>query len=450
MASTDETGASIPERPDVPGDVHGRRVVVMGLGRFGGGEAAARHLCRLGASVLVTDLGREDDFAEAVARLSPLGARFRFGEHRTEDFAQADIVIVNPAVPRPWSNPWLAAAREAGARLLTEIRLAIGDRPATNLVAITGTAGKSTTAAMVQHALSRVRPDLTPRLAGNIGGSLLDDPPESSASIVLELSSFMLHWIAGDGGAPEDRFTPGVALVTNIAPNHLDWHRSLEHYTASKQAIFSASPACAAPRRVDAARSPWRTDVLSELRLSVPGTHNRENAIDAIATIVEHLAVVDGHVEDPLGTARACAVALQDFPGLPHRLEFVGERRGIRFFNDSKSTTPDAACLAIDSMPSTRRTHLIAGGYDKGSDLESIARRTGDLAGLYGIGATEAAICEHGGRACGTLANAFDEAVASACEGDVILLSPGCASWDQFTDFEARGRTFRELVERLD
>ncbi len=242
----------------------------------------------------------------------------------------------------------------------------------------------------------------------------------------------------------------GVALVTNIAPNHLDWHRSLEHYAASKQAILTGSPACPAPRPVDASRCTWRADVLSELELAVPGSHNRDNAIDAIATIIEHLTLVDGEMADPRATASACAAALRDFPGLPHRLEFVGEHRGIRFFNDSKSTTPGATGLAVESMPSTRRTHLIAGGYDKGSDLEPVARLARDLAGLYGIGATEAAICEHGGEACGTLAKAFERAVASAGEGDVVLLSPGCASWDQFTDFEVRGRTFRELVERLD
>ena len=142
----------------------------MGLGRFGGGEAAARFLARGGASVLVTDLGDPDDFKDSIGRLEPLGVRFRLGSHEIEDFASADLVIVNPAVPRPWSNPWLAIARDAGARLLTEIRLAIGDRPAANLIGITGSAGKSTTAAMTHHALLRVRPDLTPALGGNIGG----------------------------------------------------------------------------------------------------------------------------------------------------------------------------------------------------------------------------------------------------------------------------------------
>ncbi|MCP4066704.1 MAG: UDP-N-acetylmuramoyl-L-alanine--D-glutamate ligase [Phycisphaeraceae bacterium] len=433
-----------------PGALAGRRAVVMGLGRFGGGEAVARHLRRRGADVLVTDLRPAEELERSIAGLTEAGVTFRLGEHEMEDFTAADLVVVNPAVPHPWDNPFLLEARAGGARLLTEIRLAIGDHPAERVIGITGSAGKSTTAAMVQHALLRIRPDLRSRLGGNIGGSLLDDPPAADSTLVLELSSFMLHWIAGDAGEPEDRFTPGVALVTNIAPNHLDWHRSLEHYAASKQAILTGSPACPAPRPVDASRCTWRADVLSELELAVPGSHNRDNAIDAIATIIEHLTLVDGEMADPRATASACAAALRDFPGLPHRLEFVGEHRGIRFFNDSKSTTPGATGLAVESMSSTRRTHLIAGGYDKGSDLEPVARLARDLAGLYGIGATEAAICEHGGEACGTLAKAFERAVASAGEGDVVLLSPGCASWDQFTDFEVRGRTFRELVERLD
>ena len=433
-----------------PGELAGRRAVVMGLGRFGGGEAVARHLRRLGADVLVTDLRPPEELERSIAGLTEAGVSFRLGEHRIDDFTNADLVVVNPAVPHPWDNPFLLEARAGNARILTEIRLAIGDHPAKRVIGITGSAGKSTTAAMVQHALLKVRPDLRSRLGGNIGGSLLDDPPHAESTLVLELSSFMLHWLAGEAGASEDRFTPGVALVTNIAPNHLDWHQSLEHYTASKQAIFTASPPCAAPRRVDPSSCPWRAELRSELDLPVPGTHNRENAVDAIATIIEHLTLLEGEVSDPHAIARACANALRDFPGLPHRLEFVGERRGIRFYNDSKSTTPDATCLAVDSMPSARRTHLIAGGYDKGSDLDAIARQAEDLAGLYGIGATEPTICGHGGEPCGTLAKAFDRAVASACEGDVILLSPGCASWDQFTDFEARGRIFRELVERLD
>ncbi len=433
-----------------PGELTGRRAVVMGLGRFGGGEAVARHLRRRGADVLVTDLRPAEDLERSIDGLSEAGVSFRLGEHRMEDFAAADLVVVNPAVPHPWDNPFLLEARAGGARLLTEIRLAIGDHPAERVIGITGSAGKSTTAAMVQHALGRVRPDLRSRLGGNIGGSLLDDPPRPESTLVLELSSFMLHWIAGDAGGSEDRFTPGVALVTNIAPNHLDWHRSLEHYAASKQAIFTASPACPNPRRVDAAKRAWQPEIASGLELAVPGTHNRDNAVNAIATIIEHLDLIDGEVVDPCATARACAAALRDFTGLPHRLEFVGEHRGIRFFNDSKSTTPDATSLAVDSMPSSRRTHLIAGGYDKGSNLEPVARRAPDLAGLYGIGATEAAVCEHGGEPCGTLARAFEQALASASDGDVILLSPGCASWDQFTDFEARGRAFRELVERLD
>ena len=160
-----------------PGALAGRRAVVMGLGRFGGGEAVARHLRRRGADVLVTDLRPAEELERSIAGLSEAGVTFRLGEHEMEDFTAADLVVVNPAVPHPWDNPFLLEARAGGARLLTEIRLAIGDHPAERVIGITGSAGKSTTAAMVQHALLRIRPDLRSRLGGNIGGSLLDDPP---------------------------------------------------------------------------------------------------------------------------------------------------------------------------------------------------------------------------------------------------------------------------------
>lgn len=445
MTTPDSSSPSMPARPTVPGDLAGARAVVMGLGRFGGGEAAARHLAGLDASVLVTDLGAEADFEDAVDRLEPLGVRCRFGEHRDDDFASADLVIVNPAVPRPWSNRWLRIARDAGARLLTEIRLAIGDRPAGNLVAITGTAGKSTTAAMVHHALVRTRPDLAPRLAGNIGGSLLDDPPPADASIVLELSSFMLHWLAGDGGAEPDRATAATVAVTNLEPNHLDWHESFEHYAACKHAIASASPTCPSPRSVpardpdlDALIDPW-------IDLRPPGEHNRSNARLAVRIAAAHLEVREGRPIDR-STLEALARSLSDFGGLPHRLEFVGTFDGVRCFNDSKSTTPEATLLAVAAFPEPTRIHLIAGGYDKGSDLGAIAALGDSLGSLHAIGDTAAALLGRGGRAAGTLDDAVRAAFALARPDDVLLLSPGCASWDQFTNYEARGDAFRRLV----
>ena len=417
----------------------------MGLGRFGGGEAAARFLARSGASVLVTDLGDAEAFEEAIARLEPLGVSFRFGSHDAVDFTSADLVVVNPAVPRPWSSPWLTLARESGARLLTEIRLAIGDRDARDLVGITGTAGKSTTAAMTHHALQRIRPDLGPRLGGNIGGSLLDDPPPDDATIVLELSSFMLHWLVGEGGRPEDRAGAATVAITNISPNHLDWHESFEHYDACKRAIASPTPTCAAPCLLAADDPDLDATIDRHLDLQPPGEHNRRNARLAVRLAAAHLEVRTGRPTDaPL--LESLAHSLSDFAGLPHRLEFVGEFRGVRCFNDSKSTTPDATRLAVDAFADADRVHLIAGGYDKGSDLTPIARLGPRLAGLHAIGATGPSLLGPGAVNDVTLERAVDSVFAAARPGDVVLLSPGCASWDQFPNYEARGEAFRRLV----
>ncbi len=420
----------------------------MGLGRFGGGAAVVRHLAAAGADVLVTDLGTSDDLRGTIEALDGVRVDYRLGEHRIDDFSRADLVVVNPAVPHPWDNPYLEAAREAGARLLTEIRLAIGNRPAGSIVGITGTAGKSTTAAMTHHALARVAPDLDPRLAGNIGGSLLDDPPPHGSTIVLELSSFMLHWLAGTGGDTADRATPGLAAITNIAPNHLDWHLTHDHYAACKQAIGSASPICAEPRVLAPPHEDSRSsEIEARLRLEVPGAHNRRNAVLAIRLALEHLHI-RRKAEPTSDTRDRLVEALRDFPGLPHRLEFLGEHRGVRIFNDSKSTTPEATLLAVEALEGAAGVHLIAGGYDKGSDLGSLVDLAPRLSGLYAIGATG----PHLVAKAGVLHQRLEEAVAAAFDaarsGDAILLSPGCASWDQFTNFEERGAAFRAAVER--
>ncbi len=385
----------------------------------------------------------------AADRLAGDGIECRFGEHLETDFEQAELLIVNPAVPHPWDNPFIRSARDHGARVLTEIQLALGDRDPAHLIGITGSAGKSTTTAMAAHALAAVRPDRQVVVAGNFGGSLLDDVPSGDASIVAELSSFMLHWMAHEGTPAVDHVSTGVCTITNLDANHLDWHESFDHYAACKNAIRNAAPGRPRPVFVAPSQDGGVDRIEDRLELVVPGVHNRRNAALAVRLALEHLRCREG-VESEATLVEALIDSLKTFRGLPHRLELVGTWHGIRFLDDSKATTPEATALAVEACGDADRVHLIAGGYDKGVDLAPIRRLAPRLAGLYAIGQTAPTLVgedEH--QRLGDLRSAVQEAIRRASPGDTILLSPGCASWDQFPNFQARGRVFQELVGEL-
>ncbi len=430
-------------------ELSGRKVTVMGLGRFGGGLGVARWLAGQGAEVLVTDLDPPEKLSQSLAKLQDLidagSVHLRLGAHNVSDFTTCDLVVANPAVARPWENRFLRAAQAAAIPVTTEIGLTVERLPdRARVIGVTGSAGKSTTSAMIAHALNACGQRAV--LSGNIGGSLLDriDGLDTRTWIVLELSSFMLHWLRG--------WSPHVAVVTNILANHLDWHGDLAHYTSSKRVILDSQAAgdiaILGPGVAD-----WPTGVGVErivipespdvAALAIPGRHNRLNAAMALAAAT-HAASVD---------PGAAAVAIASFPGLPHRLQLVADRDGVRFFNDSKSTTPESTLLALDAFadgPGLSRVHLIAGGYDKGSDLSSVARAARGLAGLYAIGATGVplAAASPGAAHCDTLDRAVDAAITRARPGDVVLLSPACASWDQFANYEERGEMFVRLVQQ--
>ncbi|MCP4759138.1 MAG: UDP-N-acetylmuramoyl-L-alanine--D-glutamate ligase [Planctomycetes bacterium] len=402
-------------------ELAGQRILLMGLGSFGGGSGCARWLLDQGADVTVTDLRSPEDLEQSTHGLD--GARLVLGHHDPADFAAADFIVVNPAVPHPWDNPLIQGAQAAGVPLTTEIRLLTERLDRCRCIGITGTAGKSTTAAMTHHLLKAA--GLDARLGGNIGGSLLTELNTINADtwLVLELSSAQLHWLGREPG-----WSPAIAGITNIAPNHLDWHETERHYSDSKAVIHRFQI------ETDSFVRGESFDPITE-SLRVPGEHNQRNARMAI-----ELARCAAPNIDPLELASFC--------GLPHRLCALGGDEPPRFYDDSKSTTPEATLLAIDSFPDSRRVHLIAGGYDKGVSLRPIAERSDQLAGLYSIGATGPALAAAAPSCapCETLERAVATAIPRMREGDVLLLSPGCASWDQFDDYRQRGLRFASLV----
>ncbi len=424
----------------------GKRVVVMGLGRFGGGVGVVRWLVGRGARVLVTDQASEESLEESVQCLEPLirhgAVSLRLGEHREQDFQECDLVVANPAVPRPWENRFLRAAGDAGVAVTTEIQIAIDQiaRRGARCIGVTGSAGKSTTASMIAHALGGLAEKAI--AGGNLGGSLLECEHEiiSGQWVVLELSSAMLHWI--------ERLEVQVGVVTSFSPNHLDWHGNLEHYAESKKRLLgmvaSGGTVVLGPdvRGWEPTASTRRCEIDEEagLRdLAMLGDHNHLNA----AMAREAVSAVCDSSRDSIDQS------LRSFEGLAHRLQVVGERDGVRFVCDSKATTPEASVLGVQAVGDTSRIHLIAGGYDKGVSLEPIVRMKESLAGLYGIGATgeEIAGAAAGSVHAGTLERAFAVITSRVREGDTVLLSPGCASWDQFDNYEQRGEAFIALAK---
>jgi UDP-N-acetylmuramoylalanine--D-glutamate ligase len=415
----------------------------MGLGRFGGGAGVARWLAEQGARVVVTDLLDTQSLAGSLEPLGGLVAQgtieLHLGGHDERDFTAGDLVVANPAVPRPWENRYLRAAVAAGVDVTTEIRLLVERLDRRRVIGVTGTAGKSTTTAMVHHILTGA--GLPAHLGGNIGGSLLDtlDVIEPDHWAVLELSSAMLYWLGDHAGLSCGRagWSPHVAAITNLRPNHLDWHGTVEHYAECKRGIFMyQTPGDHALDGADLQEGP-------PIRLAVPGGHNQANA---------RLAVAVACAAADLDRTQA-ADALVDFGGLDHRLQLVAAHADLRFYNDSKATTPEATCLAVEAFDDASAVHVLAGGYDKKIDLSAIVELAPRVAGLYTIGTTGRTLAEAvagNGHAeyCESLEAAAARAYGRMSAGDVLLLSPGCASWDQFDNYERRGDAFCTWVRK--
>ena len=430
-------------------DVVGKRITVAGLGHFGGQVAVARWLVEQGARVLVTDRATPEKLAPAIRQLEGLPIEFRLGEHRTEDFTQTDLVVASPAIPP--ASEYLRAARAANVPVTTEIRLFIERCPAT-ILGVTGTKGKSTTTALLGEMLAQ---RFKTWVGGNIGRSLLAHLKEIDRThlVVLELSSYMLHYLG------EMSWSPHVALTTIMAADHVEWHGSVQAYLDAKKNIvrFQRPDDVAVVNEEDAGSAEFvgltqgrvvRYGLVGRrpFELVLPGRHNQSNAQGAFAA-----AAVMGVTWDE------AQAAVRTWRGLPHRLQRVQESNGVQYFNDSIATIPEAAAVALDAFP-PRRVIQIVGGYEHGLPITALCNALMEKAkAVLCIGATADKVADAlaqtspatGGPAvyrAGDLGTALRLARQIATPGDIVLLSTGYKSYDQFANFEERGDAFARLA----
>jgi UDP-N-acetylmuramoylalanine--D-glutamate ligase len=412
----------------------GKRVLVVGLARSG--NAAADVLVAGGAGVVAFD---RDEGVEA-GRLREVGVEVHLGREEEKLLQGIDLVVKSPGVPG--STPLVAGARRRGIPVWSEIELGAQLLP-NPILGVTGTNGKTTTSELLGEVFRAA--DRPVEVAGNVGRPLTSlvgaVPPD--AWIVCELSSFQLEDV--------ETLNPEIGVLLNLEPDHLDRHGSFEAYAGAKLRIFerqSSEDTAVVPRDFGAVPGAGRRvefDAGDELPAEplIPGAHNRENAAAATAA-----ARAAGIADD------AIAEGLRAFPGVPHRIELIRELRGVRYVNDSKATNVAATLRALASFPGSR-LHVILGGRGKDESYAPLAAGFGsdDRGYLIGEAAREiAAALDSAGvpyADAGSLEPALAEVAANARSGDVVLLSPACASFDQFEDFEVRGDEFRRLVEEL-
>ncbi|HEU6445692.1 MAG TPA: UDP-N-acetylmuramoyl-L-alanine--D-glutamate ligase [Gaiellaceae bacterium] len=394
----------------------------MGLARSG--RAAALALARRGDRVVAVDRSPEAD----PGRLAEAGVEVHLGTEETSLLEGVDVLIKSPGVPA--EAPLVAAARARGIPVWSEVELG-GRLLSTPILGVTGTNGKTTTTALLGAMLGAP-------VAGNIGRALTELGDEGRW-IVCELSSFQLEDV--------HEFRPRIAVLLNLEPDHLDRHGTFDAYREAKLRIFEnqgPDDVAVVPRGFrevsgQGRRVEFSPDDLLPAEPRLRGAHNRENAAAAVAAAREA-----GAAEDQI------ARALREFPGVEHRLEEVADVGGVRFVNDSKATNAAAARRAIASYDEP--LHVILGGLGKNESYAELAadlHARGARAYLIGAAAEELAAAIEDNELCGDLATAVRSAAAAAKAGEVVLLSPACASYDQFRDFEERGDQFRRLVEEL-
>ncbi len=449
-----------------PFELRGKRVLVVGLARTG--VATALFCAARGAHVTATDARAENEIGDVLAPLRSAVVKLELGGHRENTFLAQDLIVPSPGVPA--DAPLLQAARAKGVTIWSEVELA--DRFLSGrLIGITGSNGKTTTTSLIEHILRNA--GLPTILAGNIGTPLIARVEQTSNDTitVVELSSFQLELI--------EVFRPNISVFLNLTADHLDRHHTLEAYGRAKARIFeNQTEADSAVLNADdpatTPLAPARPQVywFSRKQRVAQGAFVRENEIffrrdgeEEVVLNLRDIPLAGAHnVENVLAAVAATRLAgaepaaiargVRSFAGVEHRLEFVAEIAGVRYYNDSKATNVDATLKALEAFPG--RILIILGGKDKGSDytlLQKPLRERAILALLIGAAAEKIEKQITGSVAierAGTIERAVEIASHAARPGDVVLLAPACASFDQFQNFEHRGRVFKDLVHNLE
>ena len=447
-------------------ELAGKKVLVVGLARTG--IATALFCAERGARVTASEARPEAEIAESAAKLRAAGVALELGGHRSESFVEQDLIVPSPGVPP--TTPALVAARAVGVPAWSEIELAwrfLRGR----LICVTGSNGKTTTASLIGHILETA--GLPVQVAGNIGTPLISrvDISSDASFTVVEASSFQLESIS--------TLRPDIAVLLNITPDHLDRHGSIESYGGAKARMFENQTAeDAAIVNADDAAAPQYAPALPRLywfsrqKRVASGCYLRGDEVvfrcDGTESVLLERKLIglrgDHNIENVLAAASAARLAgvepasiaegIRTFAGVEHRIEYVATISGVEYFNDSKATNVDATLKSLDAFPGN--VLVILGGKDKGSDykiLRQTLRGRARMALLIGSAADKIE-AELAGvvptERAETLARAVEVASRRAQPGDTVLLAPACASFDQFENYEHRGRVFKQLVRELE
>lgn len=460
-----------------------KKITVMGLGLHGGNEGLIRYLVSQGAHVKVSDMKTKEDLMPTVDRLSDLDISYRLGGHSWDHFADADMIFINQAV-KP-NSLWRKRIERSGIPTSTETNLFFENCPAP-IIGITGTNGKSTAATLVYEILKKGYEESERNVffGGNIGGSLLTDLDKITEKdlVVMELSSFQLKDLE------MVKKSPHISIILNITPDHFDYHKDFASYVAAKKNIFKFQEATdflilnfdqKIVRRLSneaESRSIFFScekrlkngayikdnfifaclhggckKIIRRKKIRLKGEHNLQNVLSAIACA--NIYKVD---------RKKIRAAISEFKALPHRIEFVSEISGAKYYNDSKATTPESTIAALSSFSAP--IILLCGGSEKYSKFGRMSREIiKKCKAMMVFGQTKIRIKgsieknfqlvekprlkRENVFICEDMKEAFEKAKLIAKSGDIVLLSPACASFDQFANFEERGDKFKKMVK---